>query len=340
METFLQIIGSLALGVIVVVIGIYLYIRMKLGKYINVDSSKDMTPLIIHLNEEIMPEWINTSSAQKIEKELINLGFTPDKTYEVVEMDGMQLRAFFNAPYSAIMYTHPVAGLWVDMVADIENGKEYTVSNAPMGGEMDTPPNTEKYWLKDLTVSELYSKLKEVVNNQPIKTIDTTSFREYFENSYKREMQWKNKNGGITLEEFMRIVENDPKDYKDKEITNAFRETKRKELLKWHNGALEEYKIKENIPKNDCYDIFEYLFIVPSKTDTIGFIRYLSDIYYLTDKQAKKFEQKYSNSTDLNIKTLFKEINESFSTELRAIKKADIDYPIDIEIYEMSKGKY
>lgn len=340
METFLQIMGSIALAVVILIIGIYLYIRIKLGKYANVDSSKDMTPLLIHLNEEIMPNWISKKNAQSIEKELTQLGFTPDKAYTVVEMDGMQLRAFFKAPYTAVMYTHPIAGLWVDMVADIENGKEYTVTNAPMGGEMDTPPNAEKYWLKNLTVSELFSKLEEVVANQSVKALDTTSFRDYFENTYKREMQWKNKNGGVSFEEFMRVVENDPKKYTDKEIMDAFHETKRKELLKWHDGALEEYKTKENIPENDCYDIFEYLFIVPSKTDIIGFIRYLGDIYYLTDEQATKFEQKYTETENLDIQTLFKEINESFSTELRAIKKSDIDYPIGIEIYEMPKRKY
>jgi len=340
MEILLQIIGSLVLGVILIVIGIYFYIRIRLGKYAHVNIDKDMTPLLIHLNEEIMPDWLNKKNAQKLEQELINLGFTPDKAYNVVEMDGMKLKSFFNSPYTAVMYTHPVAGLWIDMVADVQNGKEYTISNAPMGGEMNTPPNAEMHWLKDLTASELYLKLKEVIGNRPIKALDTNSFRDYFENAYKREMQWKNKNGGVSFEEFMRVVKNDPKKYNEKEIMETFVETKRKELLKWHDGAIDEYKRKEKIPENDCYDIFEDLFIVPSKTDTIGFIRYLADIYYLTEEQATKFEQKYSETKNVDIKTLFKEINESFSTELRAIKKGDIDYPIDIIIYEMPKRKY
>ncbi len=340
METFLQVIGSLVLGIVIILLGIYLYIRIKLGKYANVDTSKDMTPLRIHLNEEIKPDWIGKKHAQKIEKELIDLGFTPDKTYTVVEMDGIQLKAFFNTPYTAVLYTHPIAGLWVDIVGDTENGTEYTVSNAPMGGEMDTHPNAKKYWEKEFTVSELYTKLKEVVGSQSIKALDSSSFRDYFENAYKREMQWKNKNGGVSFDEFMRVVENDPKNYTDKEIMEAFHETKRKELLKWHDGAIEEYGNKESIPKNDCYEIFEYMFIVPSKSDPIGFIRYLADIYYLNDEQAKKLEEKYSDNMDIDIRTLFNEINKGFSTELRAVKKSDIDYPIDIEIYEIPKKQY
>ena len=165
-------------------------------------------------------------------------------------------------------------------------------------------------------------------------------FRNYFEDIYKREMQRKNKNGGTNFEEFVRIAEHDKANYNEKEVLEGFRETKRLELLKWHDGALEEYRKKENIPENDCYDILEYLFIVPSKTDPIGFIRYLGDMYYLIDEQAEKLEEKYSENIDLDIKTLFKEINESFSSQLRAVKKADIDYPIAIEIYEMPKRKY
>jgi len=340
MELFLQILGALILGVILIILGLYLYMRIKLGKYVNVDTSKDMTPLLIHLNEEIMPDWISKKNALKIEKELINSGFSPDKNYTIVEMDGVQLKAFFNPPYTAVMYTHPIAGLWVDMVANVDNGIEYTVSNAPMGGEMDTPPNTEKHWLKDLTASELFLKLKELVGTQTINALDTVVFRDYFEDVYKREMQWKNKNGGTNFEEFVRIAEHDKANYNEKEVLEGFRETKRLELLKWHDGALEEYKKKENIPENDCYDILEYLFIVPSKTDPIGFIRYLGDMYYLTDEQAEKLEEKYSENIDLDINTLFKEINESFSSQLRAVKKADIDYPIAIEIYEMPKRKY
>lgn len=336
MEIFLQVIGSLVVGVVVILLAIYLYIRIKLGKYANIDTSEDLTPLLIHLNEEIDPDWIAKKNAQKIENELIDLGFTPDKTYNVVEMEGMQLKAFFKTPFTAILYTHPVAGLWVDMGAETENGIEYTVSNVPMGGEMDTPPHAKKYWHKEFTPAELYTKLKEVIGSEPIKALDASTFRDYFENVYKKEMQWKNKNGGIGFEEFMRVIENDPKNYKDDEIMEAFHEVKRKELRKWHNGAIEEYKKQESISENDCYDIYDYKLIVPSKSDPIGFIRYLADVYYLNEEQAKKLENRYSGK-EITIQALFNQINEGFSPELRAVKISTIDYPIDIEIYEMSK---
>jgi len=336
MEIFLQIIGSLALAIMLIIIGIYAYIKISLGKY----TSKDMTPLIIHLNEDINPNWISKKNAVKIEEELINLGFTPNNTYHVVEMEGMQLKSFFNTPYTAVMYIHPVVGIWVDIVANIENGVEYTVTNAPMGGEIKTPPNTEKHWLKDFSITDLFSKLKNIVGTQKIKALNSTSFRDYFENAYKREMQWKNKNGGVSFEEFMSVVENDPKNYNEKDMMVAYIKTKKQELLKWHDAAIKEYKEKENLQENDCYDIFDSLFIVPSKTDNIAFIYYLRDLYFIDEQHSKKLEEKYKENKTITIKKLFQEINEGFSPELRAEYKFNTDYPIDIEIFEMKKENY
>jgi len=338
MEIFLQVLGSIVLAVIVIVVGFYIYMRISLGKYFNAAmENKDMTPLLIHLNEETEPEWISKKKAVLMEKELLHLGFTPDKCYNVVEMDGMQLKSFFNPPFVAVFYTHPVAGLWVDIALKGTDGKDYTVSNAPMGGEIESMPESIKYWLKGKTVSELYEKIvKETTGIKP-EIIAAADFREYFEDAYKKEIQWKNKNGGIGFEEFLNVVKNDSKKYNEKEIKEAFTETKRKELMKWHYGALEEYVKKENIAEDDCYDATDNLLIVPSKTDAAGFIRYLSDIYYLSDeKQIKKLEEKYSKS-NIEIKALFREINEGFSSGLRAIKKLDVTYPIDIEIYQMPK---
>jgi len=339
MTTFLEIVGILALGVVLVIVALYVYIRIKLGKYAKVDTSKDNTPLTIHLNEEIEAEWISKPDAIKIEDELKSLGFSAGKTYNVVEMDGMQLRSFFNPPYTAVLYTHPIVGLWVDMVANLENGIDYTVTNAPMGGEIEHAPTEKKYWLKGASVSELFDKIQEETKGKTIKAISSDTFREYFEEAYKKEMKWKTQNGGIGLEEVRRVALNDNKKYTEEEILETFRETKRKELMKWHNVALQEYQKNENLKENECYDAFDYLFIVPSKGDTVGFIRYLADVYYLDDKQAKKFEDRYKTS-DIDIKTAFKEINESFSSELRAIKKAEVNYPIDIEIYEIPKDTY
>ena len=339
MQMFLQIIGVLALGVVVVIVAIYLYIRISLGKYAKVDTEKDATPLLIHLNEDVIANWTKEKNAKALEDELLDLGFEAGKAYSIVEMDGMLLKAFFHTNYCAVLYKHDIAGVWVDMVANGVDGIEYTVSNAPMGGGMDTPSYAQKHLLLNLPLNTLFAKLVEITSDKPLDSFNPDNFREYFELSYKREMKWRSKNGGISLEEFVRIAEAEGKKFKDSDILEAYRETKQKELMRWHNAAILEYKQKENIPENDCHDIMDFLFIVPIQTDAVAFIRYLEDVYFLSEEQADKFEDRY-NDEEIEPQVLFQRINESLSTSLRAVKKGDSDYPIEIDIYEMPKKEY
>ena len=64
MSIFLQILGSIVLGIILVAVGLYVYFRIKFGKYANMDTDKDMTPLTVHLNEDIDPSWVKEKEAQ------------------------------------------------------------------------------------------------------------------------------------------------------------------------------------------------------------------------------------------------------------------------------------
>lgn len=56
MEIFLQIIGSFVLVIVVLIMLAYLYIRLKFGKYIDIEPAKTQPPLIIHLNEDHSPD--------------------------------------------------------------------------------------------------------------------------------------------------------------------------------------------------------------------------------------------------------------------------------------------
>ncbi|MEA3490955.1 MAG: hypothetical protein U9R27_03560 [Campylobacterota bacterium] len=333
MTILLQILGALLLGAVLLILGFYLYIRIKMGKYADMDLEKDLTPLIIHLNEECLPDWVETPKAVAIADELKNLGFIEGKSYIVVEMDGFELKSYHKAPFTAVMYSHPIAGNWIDIMANTKDDYEYTVTNAPMGSEMDIPPNTEKYFLVDDTPSQLFAKIKELVGDKECQEIDIDNFRESFESAYKKEMQWKNKNGGISFEEFIKIAENDPQNYSDDIIDEAFVDAKRKELHKWHNGALEVYREAEGISSEDFYDISYTLLIVPIKTDSTAFIHYLSDIGFITEEKRDKLEKIYEDEE--SIVELFDKINDSFSPQLRAVEKGKTDYPIDIVIYKM-----
>jgi len=147
-------------------------------------------------------------------------------------------------------------------------------------------------------------------------------------------MLWKNRNGGISLEEFIDTAKATNKKYSDSDINEAFIETKCQELGQWHYAALEEYK---NLHKtsHDDFDEVEYnLIIVPSQTNTSAYIDYLYEHAYLTEENSEKFKKIHDK--DMDITRLFETINESFSPELRATKLGEVDYPIQISIYKIA----
>ena len=138
----LQILGGIVVAVLLFFLVVYIYNRIKYGKYLDLDTNQE--PLAIHLNEELSPEWLEYNQPQQAIQELGELGFATGKPYSIFEMSGYQLHSFFKDSIVAVVYWHDVIGCWVDMVAEEVNGKEFTFSNAPMGSGIDTRPECEK----------------------------------------------------------------------------------------------------------------------------------------------------------------------------------------------------
>ena len=83
MELFLQIIGGIVIGVILLIAGVYLFFRIKFGKYMSLSEDETQTPLIIHLNEDFSPTWVKGKKVKPVAQELAQLGFVQDKSYTI-----------------------------------------------------------------------------------------------------------------------------------------------------------------------------------------------------------------------------------------------------------------
>lgn len=205
MEVFLQILGGVVVSIVLIVILIYFYFQIKFGKYLHVDPNANQTPLHIHLNEDFSPDWLNRPDVKKVSGELKELEFTAGKSYFIYEMDGYLLQVFFKSPVVAVMYWHDVAGCWVDMVFDQIDGIEYTFSNAPMGGGMAERPECIKVFNVKARVSDLYNEINEIIttSDHDFVEVNEDNIRCYFEAAFKKDIAWKNRNGGISYEEFI-----------------------------------------------------------------------------------------------------------------------------------------
>ncbi len=139
-------------------------------------------------------------------RELESLGFTTIGIYKVREMKGVTLVAFANAAKAvcAVVYRHPLAGVFVDMVSVSENDRGLTVTNAPVGGNLDQPPGRAKAFVPKGSVGALLERLLAERPAGPYQRLDASNFVRVFQSEYAREMQWRKDRGGPTPDEVRR----------------------------------------------------------------------------------------------------------------------------------------
>ncbi len=74
---------------------------------------------------------------------------------------------------------------------------------------------------------------------------------------------------------------------------------------------------------------------MPYVTCASAFLRYLESRDFLNEAQSEKLRKLYSKESDMYL--LFEKINNLFSPELRAELVKEVDFPLSIKIYQLSK---
>ena len=333
---FLQIIGGVAVFLIVAAVIIYYYIKIKFGKWLKA-AEGNATPLVIHINKDLFPEWIEEKKAQSLVKNFIAQGFRVGAAYTIPEMDGVKLLSFYKEAYIGVLYTHPIAGLWVDLVAKYNDGSELTVTDMPMGAEISNRPEMKKVVMKGASIDEMVEQLYELTSGHSLKFIHEEDFRSFFEDAYKRDIQWRNRNGGISYEDFISVEQEMKKKHTDKHIKEAFLETKLQELDQWHHSVVEQYIEREQLKADD--DKIELAWdsvIVPTKTDPVSYAYYLKQNGFINNNvNLEKLAEHFKG--EANIQVIFNRLNNNLSPELRAKKAGTFDHPLPTDLYLFSE---
>jgi hypothetical protein len=102
------------------------------------------------------------------------------------------------------VYEHPIAGVFVDFFTVNEDDQSLTVSNAPAGEELDTPPGHEKLVEKNLALGDMYDLLLRKRPRGRYRRFDAKNFPEEFARAYAKEMDWRMERGGVTEDEVRR----------------------------------------------------------------------------------------------------------------------------------------
>ena len=144
--------------------------------------------------------------AESHRRELESLGFTPIGIYSVREMPGVVLVAFAQSSQSlcAVVYRHPIAGVFSDMCCITQDDRSLTVTNAPAGANLDHKPGHDKDYVTKASIRQLYDRALTQRPTGPYKRLDVSNFARFFEDAYAREMDWRKSRGGVTKEEVRR----------------------------------------------------------------------------------------------------------------------------------------
>ena len=332
MGLFLQIIGGVVLALVLLVIGFFLYLKIKFGKWLKLDPDQNYTPLRIHLNEDFVAKWMTQKEVASIDEEILSLGFSRGKSYTVPEMPGVQLTAYFKAPMVAVLYLHDVAGAWIDFGVESDE-IELTVTNGPIGAATETRPEKETHWLKEHSPTQLLQVLTEKMDvNAAYKNIDTDNFREFFELAHRKDMAFRARNGGMSHKEFLGHVEEMGQKISDDDLHEAFVAAKLQEIEQWSETALEEYmEQKSEDEQARLYEDADNYFIVPYTSHPEAFISYLEDVGFVDEEAAEELAKKFSDEKDLFF--LFDLLNTGRSPDLRAKQVGQSDYPLELKIF-------
>lgn len=170
-------------------------------------TTKPVLEISLVLNDD--PRWLNKTKIADLVDNFQKHGFELTGNYDCPEMPGVKIAGFVKPSEHliAVIYDHPIAGIWEDICVEYNDGESLTVSNAPMGQEMDHMPGTTKVYMKGSALEEMLSKILAEKKNKGRKSITRETFSSSVEEAYKKEMKWRMERGGPTALEVKRVAD-------------------------------------------------------------------------------------------------------------------------------------
>ena len=118
-----------------------------------------------------------------------------------------------------------------------------TISNAPHGEEMDSPPQSTKLYFEGESAERLFQEMISRFEAKPVLFLRPDNFVSEFERAYREEMEWRLERG-VSKDEVRRVAEKMGEEATEEEIQltmesmNASQVTDMEEL--WRANFIEQ----------------------------------------------------------------------------------------------------
>lgn len=215
--------------------------------------TKPVLEITLLLND--IPRWSDKKKIADLIDAFQRHGFDLAGHYDCPEMPGLKITGFVKPSEQlvGVIYDHPIAGIWEDIGIEYNDGENLTVSNAPMGQEMDHMPQSIKIYMKGSSLEELLLKILSERKNKERKTISRENFSSSFEAAYKKEMQWRMERGGPTTLEVKRVA-----DEMGVPLDSQKMQAKRQQLQKiWMKEKSKPKKVKREVIETELPGEFQ-----------------------------------------------------------------------------------
>jgi len=114
MVLFLKVIAAVVLAIVLLGIVVF-FLAVRWFKKLLKESERDHgSPCVVHLNEELHPQWIKTKPALKVIKELEDLGFIRGTAYGVDELKNASLFSMYHPKICSVINRTEEHGITVE----------------------------------------------------------------------------------------------------------------------------------------------------------------------------------------------------------------------------------
>ena len=134
-------------------------------------------------------------------------GFRPAGSFVIPEMQNLPVHFLAKEEESAIavVYEHPKVGVWCDLVSRYVDGSTITVTNAKMGGGLESRPEHVTIRTPGLTPAALHIRLLRDRPAKPLRTVRAEEIPGVFAQAYAQETAWR-KGRGLSADEVRRAA--------------------------------------------------------------------------------------------------------------------------------------
>jgi len=212
MKIFLMITGEFLLALIIVIAGIYFWLKSKLrgfGKTIGeaLEGICKLPSMVPPETIELIPfnqldddaVWDDNDRIAELTMELEKSGFKMLDDYRIFIETEINIRGFIDEDKSvyAAVYENEKFGCWTDFISFYQDDGSITCSNYMPSG-LNRP---EEHVLKNfegLNIPELYKKFIAERGHRNLQLLDSNKFKASFEQCYAEVMDWRIERGGPT----------------------------------------------------------------------------------------------------------------------------------------------